>query len=84
MPRKKPGKLKTYRSVAQMIADTSPPKFAIKFLADTIDALQQRVRTLELKVAFQGAELKGKGIFKLGRAKPPKRARRPARKDEDK
>jgi hypothetical protein len=37
-----------------MVADTSPPKAAIKFLADTIYDLQTRVRRLELKTALLG------------------------------
>lgn len=83
MPRqRKPKTLKTYPSVAQMIADTHPPKVAIKFLADALQSLQQRVRTLELKVAFQGSELKEGGIFKLGAATgKPRRAVKEIRQD---
>lgn len=63
-----PRKLKTYPSVAQMIADTQTPRIAIKFLADAIHTMQHRVRTLELKVAVQGAVLKDQGVFRLSPA----------------
>lgn len=61
MPSKRKMKrLKTYPSVAHMIADTQPPKFAMKFFADTIQTLQARVRVLELKAAVLGADAKSK------------------------
>lgn len=72
MPSKRKMKrLKTYPSIAHMIADTQPPRFAMKFFADTIQTLQSKVRVLELKAALLGADVKSGAavppmIFRLG------------------
>ena len=64
MPTKKPKrvkkakKLKTYPSVSQMIAATTSPKFAVKYLADAVADLQGRMRRVELKTAVTVSELK--------------------------
>ncbi len=74
---KKP--LVTYPSIAQMVAATTSPKFAIKFVADMLHALQLRVRTLELKVAVLGAEAGGPrsnvAVFRLGTPGKPIQAK---------
>lgn len=69
---RKAKELKSYPSVAQMVADISSPKFAVKFLADCIHDLQRRVRALEIKDAVRRAELKEPQAGKPGTKKAPK------------
>jgi hypothetical protein len=55
MPAKKKAKtkkLRTYPSVVQMVAHTSPPQFAVKYLADMIHTQEQKIRRIELKLAL--------------------------------
>lgn len=60
MPKKKATRrpkdrvLKSYPSVVQMVVATTDPKFAVRYIADTIRTLQMQVRRLELKVALLG------------------------------
>jgi hypothetical protein len=59
MPAKKKTKtkkLRTYPSVVQMVAHTSPPQFAVKYLADMIHTQAQQIRRMELKLALLVSE----------------------------
>jgi len=56
--KKKPRKMKTHRSVLHLVVASSPNKFAIEYMADTIHTLTTRIRRLELKAAVAESDKK--------------------------